>query len=173
MPRAALFAYVANNGAGTASAFRMDAATGALTLLAPTAIASDTNPYSVTIDAAGRRLYVAHGDASSVVTFSIDPTSGELRPAPISRNATGAYPVSAAIDPSGRFLYVSTMVADAVAAYVINPTTAALTPVTGSPFAAGKLLSVTRSIRTADSSTLPILPAAPSLRLRSIASRVH
>jgi len=72
---------------------------GALIPLAPTAIASDTNPYTVTVDAAGRRLYVAHGDASSIVTFSIDPTSGALRPAPISRTATGAYPVSAAIDP--------------------------------------------------------------------------
>ena len=63
VPRAALFAYVANNGAGTVSAFRMDAATGALTPLAPTAIASDKNPYSVTIDA-GSTLHMATRAAS-------------------------------------------------------------------------------------------------------------
>src|SRR6266436_1593315 len=70
-PRAASFAYVANERAGTISAFQIDAATGALTPLTA-AIATDKGPYSVTVDHAGHWLYVAHGDASSIVAFRID-----------------------------------------------------------------------------------------------------
>src|SRR6266700_5162620 len=84
-PRAASFAYVANDRAGTVSAFHIDAATGALTLLASTAPATDKNPYSITVDPGGHWLYVAHGDASSMVAFSIDPIGGGLKAAPISR----------------------------------------------------------------------------------------
>src|SRR6266487_5803447 len=130
-PRAASFAYVASDRAGTVSAFHIDAATGALMPLASATAATDQNPDSITVDPAGRWLYVAHGDASSIVAFSIDPIGGGLKPAPISRTATGDYPVSATIDAAGRFLYVSTMVADAIEAYAINSTNAALAPVAG------------------------------------------
>jgi len=129
--RTASFLYVANDRAGTISAFRIDGATGALAPLANASIVTDKNPYSVAIDADGRRLYVVHGDASSIVAFSIDPIGGEIKRAPISRTETGAYPVFVAIDPDGRFLYVSTMVANAIAVYAINPITGALTPAPG------------------------------------------
>src|SRR4029450_8606886 len=75
-PRAASFVYVANDRAGTISAFHIDAATGALAPLATATIATDKNPYSVTIDAVRRWLYVVHGDASTIVAFSIDPIGG-------------------------------------------------------------------------------------------------
>ena len=132
----ASFAYIANQRAGTVSAFQIDAATGAL-VPHGAVIATDNNPYSITVDAGRRSVYVTHGDASSIMAFSIDPISAELKPAPVSRTATGNYAVSAAIDPAGRFLYVSTMAADAIDVYAINPITAALSPVAGSPFPAG------------------------------------
>ena len=70
--------YVANDHAGTVSAFHIDAATGALTPLAASAIATDQNPYSVAVEPTGRWLYVAHGNASSIAAFGIDPISVPL-----------------------------------------------------------------------------------------------
>src|SRR5215467_16391983 len=79
-PRAASFAYVANERAGTVSAFRIDASTGALASIDRTGVATDKGAYALTIDAARRRVYVAHGEASSIVGLGIDPTRGGLQP---------------------------------------------------------------------------------------------
>src|SRR5215468_11336080 len=86
-PRPASVAYVAND-AGIIRAFRIDAATGALTPLGAAISSPDKNPYSVAADPAGRWLFVTHGDASSVVAFGIDATSRELKPTAQSRVAT-------------------------------------------------------------------------------------
>jgi 6-phosphogluconolactonase (cycloisomerase 2 family) len=128
------FVYVVDQGAESLGAYRIDAATGALTPLPGVAPKTDGNPYGVAIDAKGRWLFVAHGEASTVTVFARKAATGVLSPEPAARMRAGDYAVAVAADAQGRFVYVSSMVSDAVAAFSVGPT-GSLAPVTGSPFA--------------------------------------
>lgn len=142
------FAYVANAGANSVSAFSIDNASGTLTAVGSAAPAG-TYPVSVAVDPSGRFAYAANKTANSVSAYSIGAT-GALTPIDADAGSTGVQPsipagtapLSVAIDPSGRFLYVANVgagVADpgTLSAYSIDSGTGALTPVAGSPFAAG------------------------------------
>lgn len=67
---------MANNGAGTVSAFRIDPLTGALS--AQTTAAAGGNPVSVTVDVSGSFVYVANQGTGDVSIFGIDPKTGAL-----------------------------------------------------------------------------------------------
>jgi len=137
------FAYVANGdlgGSNNVSAYTIDAATGALTLVAGSPFAAGTGPLSVTVDPSGKFAYVANsgffGGASNVSAYTIDATSGALTPIAGSPFAAGTGPLSVTVDPSDRFVYVANFSSNNVSAYTIVATSGALTAVAGSPFAA-------------------------------------
>jgi 6-phosphogluconolactonase (cycloisomerase 2 family) len=113
--------------------YRIDGATGAVTLLpGSTPVGDFANSISVTPD--GRFLYVSEGGDATVSGFSIDPTSGALTPIPGGTAAAGEIPSGAAIDPTGRFLYVTDANTDSIFAFAIDPQSGALSTVPASPF---------------------------------------
>jgi 6-phosphogluconolactonase (cycloisomerase 2 family) len=137
------FAYVANAGAATVSAFEITPATGFLTELvgvgSPFPLTPGTNPQSVAADPFGRYLYVANQVGNNVSAFSIDSGTGSLiavtgpPPSPFS---TGAGPRAVTVEASGRFAYVANAGDNTVSAFAITPATGLLTELVGvgSPF---------------------------------------
>jgi 6-phosphogluconolactonase len=139
------FAYVANGdfffGEGnTVSMYTIDAATGALTAIAPGTIAARLTPLSVAVDPSGRFAYAANSLSDNVSMYAINATTGALTliDTPV---AAGRDPLSAAVDPSGRFAYVanegSSPSSGNVSMYTINATTGALAPIAPGTIAAG------------------------------------
>src|SRR5712692_2249230 len=138
------FAYVANQcgnvsctGSGNVSAYTIDSATGALTMVPGSPFAAGSLPFSVAVDPSGKFAYVANAISNNVSAYSIDSTTGVLSPVPGSPFSAGLFPVSVAVDPSGKFAYVANQFSSNVSAYSIDSTTGALSPVPGSAFAAG------------------------------------
>jgi DNA-binding beta-propeller fold protein YncE len=129
------FAYVANGGDGTVSAYIVDSTTGALSPVTGSPFATGFLPFSVTVDPSATFAYVAN--EQGVSAYTIDSTTGALSPASGSPFQAWVTASLAAVDPSGKFAYVANFGDGTVSAYAINSTTGALSPVTGSPFAAG------------------------------------
>jgi DNA-binding beta-propeller fold protein YncE len=139
------FAYVANQGDGTVSAYTIDSTTGALTQLGNSPFLAGRAPVSVAVDPSGKFAYVANecvssNDCSSgtVSAYTIDSTTGALTQLSNSPFAAGAVPFSVAVDPSGKFAYVANSHSNNVSAYTINSTTGALSQLSTSPFLAGR-----------------------------------
>ncbi len=126
------FAYTANLGSNTVSAFAITAATGALTPLGsyPT---GGKWPSSIVIEPTGHFVYAGNSSgATSVAAFAIG-ADGTLTPVPGSPFAVpGA--IVLAVHPAGGVLYMTTGADHRIAAYRIDPATGALTAVAGSPF---------------------------------------
>jgi 6-phosphogluconolactonase len=91
------FAYVANKGDGTISAYTIDATTGALSAIAGSPFTDGNAPSSLVVDNLGRFLYVVNSGSSSVSVYAIDPSSGALTPISGSPFATEASPISIAL----------------------------------------------------------------------------
>jgi len=138
---AGTFAYVANQGDfsinGSISAYRIDAATGALKPVPGSPFAKEIIPASVTVNPAGTFAYVANRSNGSISVFRINATTGALKSLPGRTFAKGFTPVSVAINPAGTFVYVEG-IDDAefstIMVYRINADTGALTQIPGSPF---------------------------------------
>ncbi|MEJ2405590.1 MAG: beta-propeller fold lactonase family protein, partial [Candidatus Thiodiazotropha sp.] len=130
------FAYVANS-TDSLSAYSINSATGALTLLAGSPFVTGDNPSSVTVDPTGRFLYNANINTDNVSAFTIDTVTGAL--SLIGTTPAGDAPSSIVVDPSGRFVYVANngFQTFGVSAYSVDPLTGTLSIVPGSPFAAG------------------------------------
>ncbi len=128
------FAYVANYGDDTVSAYTINSATGALRAVAGSPFVTGSNPASVTVDPLGRFAYVATFD--QVYVYTINSSTGALR-AVGSPVAAGNTSYSVAVDPLGRFAYVANAGDNTVSGYTINRSTGALRAVSGSPFTAG------------------------------------
>lgn len=73
------FLYCSNRGHDSVAAFRIDPATGRLTLIGHTPTGGKT-PRNFVIDPTGAFLLAANQNSDSVVTFHIDPRTGALRP---------------------------------------------------------------------------------------------
>ena len=130
-------AYSADEQGASATAYRMDAATGTLTKLhsLPT-IPAD---YKVTglatcsevlIHPNGRLLFVVTRGHDSIASFTIDQTSGRLTAADRVATEPGARPLC--IDPSGRFMAAagSGGTAGRMKTYEIDAATGKMTPLT-------------------------------------------
>jgi 6-phosphogluconolactonase (cycloisomerase 2 family) len=130
------FAYVANSGAGTISAYTVDATTGALTQLAgsPIVITGSKELYQAQIDPSGSFLYVLDRGANEVYAFQINQSSGLLVNISGSPYATGRTPVSLAFDSSGAYMYVANNGDNTISAFTLTFASGALAPVSGSPF---------------------------------------
>ncbi|MHB8921509.1 MAG: lactonase family protein, partial [Halothiobacillus sp.] len=155
---AGTFAYALNQGAGGVLVYHINAATGELTKVSGSLVATGKNPHSITINPAGTVVYVtnyggwygrggftSNGDAAgdgfrggTISAYAINATTGELTEVTGSPFATGREPGSLAINPSGTFAYVTNNGSSNVSAYRINTVTGALTPIVGSPFATGE-----------------------------------
>ncbi len=141
------FAYVANIGSNTISAYAIDANTGALSEIdqngsaAGNAIVAGPAPESVTVDPSGRFAYVTNSN-NTISAYTIDTVSGALTeidqngPLAGTTVSAGVTPRSISIDPSGKFAYVANQGDSSVSAYTINVNTGALTSV-GTAIAAG------------------------------------
>src|SRR5258706_4625460 len=132
--QAGRYAYVANQAAGTFSAFSIDSANGFLTPVPGSPFASTgTAPVALAVDPNGAFLYVANKASNTVGMFAITDATGALTVTEFSV-LVGTSPAALCVDPTGRYLYVANSGANTVSAFVIQNGFA--TPV-GSPVAAG------------------------------------
>jgi 6-phosphogluconolactonase (cycloisomerase 2 family) len=134
------FAYVANDGDDTISAYAINAVSGALTPVAGSPFPSK-RAEGLAVDPGGQFLYTANFDSTGVSAYTIDKTTGALTEVTGSPFAAGVAPLSVTVDPSGRFVYVANANSYDVSAFTINSSTGALTAIPGSPFAAGSIPS--------------------------------
>ncbi len=130
------FAYVANYGGSSVSAYSINASTGALTAVAGSPFAAGVYPDSIAVNPAGTVIYVANYGDSTVSAYSINVSSGALTPVAGSPFASGPNPYSVTINPAGTLAYVSNYIGNSISVYSIAAN-GALTPIAGSPFAAG------------------------------------
>lgn len=145
------FAYVANTGSASVSAFIINPANGALSqiICSGTCVGDNfpagTSPKSVAVDPSGRYVYVANSGTNDISAYTISASTGALTP--IANYGAGTSPVSIAVDPTGRFAYAANAdTANNVYAYSINSATGALTAGTAITLAG----SVTPSAITVD-----------------------
>jgi trimeric autotransporter adhesin len=146
------FVYVVNsntNASGNSISQYTIGANGLLTPMSSPTVPTGTQPWSITIDAAGRNAYVSNrnnGNVGTVSHYTIDAATGALTlavPLAPATNpvAAGTGPSFLAIDPSGGFAYVTNRYpADATPHTISQYSIAAngdLTPLTPPVAAAG------------------------------------
>ncbi len=134
------FLYIANQSAGTISAYNVDPSVGSLGNLqgSPFAVTSPavSNPSAMVISPNGSFLYVANATQGTVAAFSIGSNGGLTAVgAPVALGA-GATPTSLAVEHSGRFLYAADPADNKVFGFAIQGN-GSLNAISGSPFAAG------------------------------------
>jgi 6-phosphogluconolactonase (cycloisomerase 2 family) len=136
------YAYVANWGSNTLSAFTIDSVDGRLNNLFTVDVGPGTNPRSITIAPSGRFAYVANQDASvSAYTIGTDgvltPIDADPATQGIQNFPAGIQPFSVTIDSSGQYAYVANSFngtgGNSVSAYTISATTGVLTPIDADP----------------------------------------
>jgi len=138
------FAYVANQGGNSVSAYTINAGTGVLTSVGPDAAAGAT-PKTVTVDPTGKFAYAANSGTNDITAYTINATTGVLTQIFCGGGAgcngnnflAGGAPYSVTVDPTGKFAYVANRLSYNVSAFTINATTGALTEVSGSPYSVG------------------------------------
>jgi 6-phosphogluconolactonase (cycloisomerase 2 family) len=136
------FAYVANRGDNTISAYAIDGTTGTLTPVPGSPFKQDPAaradlPVSVAVDPAGKFVFVANYNSQTVRVYQLDQSTGALTQAPGSPFQAGLSPQSVTADLTGQFVYVANGYHNGngtVSAYSVDQSTGSLTPVPGSPF---------------------------------------
>lgn len=135
------FAYVANFGSDSISAYAINNTTGALTMIDQNgpisfggSVWAGSKPTSVTIDPSGQFAYVTNFGSSSISTYSIDAGTGILTAlhTVAGRNGNLAMTMTrgtTAITYSPRFAYVANYDSADVSAYSINAETGVLTQI--------------------------------------------
>ncbi len=127
--------FVTNSDTPETGLAAFDAATGPLTPLAGTPVATGAEPTGVTVSPDARTAYVAELNEDSVAAFRIG-AGGE--PTPLGSTATGGnQPTGLATTPDGAFLLAtnrdSTDTAPSVSVLAIDPGDGTLSPVSSSP----------------------------------------
>jgi len=106
VPGQARFAYVANDGDSTLSAYRIDGSTGLLTTNGTINLGDSNHPVALASDPLHKFLYAGNLNNSSMSGFAIDPAAGTLSSLLGSPFSTQA-PWAIAVHPSSKFLYVA------------------------------------------------------------------
>ena len=123
------YAYAANYGSNTVSAYAINAASGVLaTTITPSTVATGTGPSAVAVDPAGQFAYVTNQTANSISAYSIGGSGALTLLGDVDAGtsgtqtsiATGTTPVSIKIHPSGKFAYVVNSLSNSVSAYSID-----------------------------------------------------
>ena len=122
--RTGRFAYIADGVSGV-SIYFIDPATGNLTLMTATPVATGSHPTRITLTPDSRYLYVANQGDGTVAQFAVS-TGGGL----VSLGANlmaGNQPVAMSIDPAGMYLYVANQGSDTVTIFRISAIDGTLT----------------------------------------------
>ena len=119
------FAYVTHTADNTISALSIDATTGAVASVGPTATAG-LSPSAIVSASDNDYLYVSHLDSNDVSAFAIDAAGGILTIVPGSPFAAGTNPRAMAL--RGGNLYVANSGSDTVSAYGVAPGNGVLVP---------------------------------------------
>jgi 6-phosphogluconolactonase (cycloisomerase 2 family) len=114
------YAYVANGGGDTVSAYTVQSG-GGLTHIGAVDIATGQGPASVAVDPTNSFVYVANQSDGTVSAYTIQ-SDGSLMAngAAITAGTSASGTISVAVDPSGRFVYAANNASGDVAAYTIN-----------------------------------------------------
>ncbi len=136
-----MYAFAANAGSDTVSAYTIDQGTGALTPIA--SYSAGTGPSTMAARPDGQFLYVANtGGSNSISGYWIDPFGGELRPVLGSPFPSVGIVTSLAFGAGESFLYAAnasggtaSIGAFSVHPFSTDPNTGALTPLAGFPYA--------------------------------------
>jgi 6-phosphogluconolactonase (cycloisomerase 2 family) len=135
------FAYVANNGDGTISAYTIDSTSGKLTPVAGSPYPDGTAPAAVSLAPNGKFAFSASDSGTKIHAFTINQSTGQLTEVAHSPFSTGFKTGSAfpdiAVDSQSAHLYLASAGDARVAGFAIDPTSGGLTPLTGSPYTAG------------------------------------
>jgi 6-phosphogluconolactonase (cycloisomerase 2 family) len=126
-------------GSNSVSVYKVDPATGGLTLAPGSPFATGKDPTADALASGGRFAYVVNKGSNNVSAYKINPRTGALTRvanSPFAVDYSSSGPNGIVVDPTGKYAYVTS---DAgVTAFSINMTTGALARVPGSPFAAGR-----------------------------------
>jgi len=142
------------------SVYRVDGATGDLTLAPGSPFASGRDPATYALAPDGRFAYVIGKGSSDISAYRVDAATAALAPVPGSPYAldySSSGPNGIVVDPAGKFAYAAS---DAgTSAFSIDATTGALAPVRGSPFGAGRFTAFgTRAIAVDPSERFAYVP---------------
>jgi 6-phosphogluconolactonase (cycloisomerase 2 family) len=132
------FAYTANNGDGTISAYTINPTSGQLTA-AGAVVPDGTAPAAVSLAPNGKFAFSASNNGTKIQAFTINQTSGALTL--VGSYNTGfvtgsAYP-DIAVDAQSAHLYLASAGDNEVAGFAIDATTGALAALARSPYPAG------------------------------------
>lgn len=133
------FAYTANNGDGTISAYTIDPTSGALTAVAGPPVADGAHPAAVSLAPNGKFAFSASDNGTKIQAYTIDQTSGALML--VGTVSTGfsvgsSYP-DIAVDSQSAHLYIASAGDNEIADFAIDPTSGALTAIQTPPVSAG------------------------------------
>ena len=127
------FAYVANAGDNTVSAYTIDASTGALAAIAAPTVAGTSPSATLGVEYYDKRfLYVANEHSNDISAFAVDAITGALTAVPGSPFVAGTGP-QAMVLVSALYLYVANSGSDNVSAYAIDDATGTLAPLSPGP----------------------------------------
>ncbi len=126
------YAWVVNELDSTVTAYRYDAANGALTALqvlssVPDTYTGDSRASEIEVDRSGRFVYASNRGDDSIAVFRIDPASGHLHFV----NAVpsqGKTPRFFTTTPDGRFMYALNEDSDTIVAFSVDAHSGSLTP---------------------------------------------
>jgi 6-phosphogluconolactonase len=130
------FAYTANAGDNTVSAYTIAPFSGALAAVGG-AVTTGMSPSAIAGTPDRRHLYVANKSSNNISAYAIDATTGALTPIPSSPIAAGTTPQAMAFDLSGAYLYVANFGSSNLSAYAVDSTSGALTPLATSTYSTG------------------------------------
>jgi 6-phosphogluconolactonase len=124
--------YAINELDSTVTAYRFDAATGALSPLQwvpllPAVFTGNSRAAEVAVSADGRTLYASNRGCDTIEVFAIDPHSGRLTHRQ-SCTTHGRTPRFFALHPGGHLLYVLNEDSDSVVVLRVDPTDSRLSP---------------------------------------------
>ena len=114
-------------------AYRIDQATGRLSLIPGTPLPAGSDTASIAVDPLGRFVYTPNQNSDTVSGFSINQGNGTLTVIPGSPFTVATGPQTIAIDSLDRFAYVTQAGAGDTWGFTINSTTGALMPLFYSP----------------------------------------
>lgn len=127
------YVYVAS-GSGPVSAYSLDAASGALSLIdadesqsGVQAAVAGNGANDLAFNPTGSYLYVANTSDQTISAFRLNATTGALAPISGSPFAAGVALNKLSIDPTGKYLYTVDTQDDRITTFVIDAGTGALT----------------------------------------------
>jgi 6-phosphogluconolactonase len=127
------FAYVCNEMASTATAYRYNAAKGSLDEIQTVSIlpkgvnAPNNSAAEIAVHPNGRFLYASNRGHNSIAVFSIDAAKGTLTPVD-DTSTQGSTPRDFTIDPTGAYLFAANQDGGGVVVFRIDTKTGKLTP---------------------------------------------